>query len=89
MNTATTKEQTPITTGTNVSLSVGDRSLILTIDDNGHGFDVESAPWGLGLTNMRTRTMRAGGELNVTSSHGRGTTVTTQIPLTGASGSAP
>ncbi len=76
-------------TAINVSLSVGDRSLILTIDDNGHGFDVESAPWGLGLTNMRTRTMRAGGELNVTSSHGRGTTVTTQIPLTGASGSAP
>jgi signal transduction histidine kinase len=69
-----------------VSLTVGERSLLLTIDDNGHGFDVGSAPWGLGLTNMRTRTMRAGGELTVTSDHGRGTTVTAQIPLTGASG---
>lgn len=69
-----------------VSLSVGERSLLLTIEDNGHGFDVGSAPWGLGLTNMRTRTMRAGGELTIESNHGRGTSVYAQIPLTGASG---
>ncbi len=69
-----------------VSLSVGERSLLLTIEDNGHGFDVGSAPWGLGLTNMRTRTMRAGGELTIESNHGRGTSVNAQIPLTGASG---
>ncbi|MFV2000650.1 MAG: GAF domain-containing sensor histidine kinase [Acidimicrobiia bacterium] len=72
-----------------VSLSVDDRSLVLTIEDDGDGFDVGSAPWGLGLTNMRTRTMRAGGELAVKSSHGSGTTVTAQIPLTGASGATP
>ena len=72
-----------------VSLSVRERSLLLTIADNGHGFDVGSAPWGLGLTNMRTRTMRAGGELTIESNHGRGTTVYAQIPLTGASGTKP
>jgi len=72
-----------------VSLSVDGRSFVLTIEDDGDGFDVDSAPWGLGLTNMRTRTMRAGGDLTVESSHGRGTSVKAQIPLTGASGRAP
>jgi two-component system, NarL family, sensor histidine kinase DevS len=76
-------------TSITVSLSVDDRSLVLTIEDDGDGFDVGSAPWGLGLTNMRTRTMRAGGELAVRSCHGSGTTVTAQIPLTGASGATP
>ncbi|GMQ98509.1 MAG: hypothetical protein BMS9Abin17_1024 [Acidimicrobiia bacterium] len=73
-------------TSISVSLSVDDRSFVLTIEDNGDGFDVASAPWGLGLTNMRTRTMRAGGELSIESSHGSGTSVKAQIPLLGASG---
>lgn len=74
-------------TSISVSLSADDRSLFLSIADNGHGFDVPNAPWGLGLANMRTRTKRAGGTLNIDSNHGRGTTVEARIPVVGASGS--
>jgi signal transduction histidine kinase len=72
-----------------VYLSADDRSLLLSITDDGHGFDVPNAPWGLGLTNMRTRTKRAGGTLDIESDHGRGTTVEARIPVVGASGSIP
>jgi signal transduction histidine kinase len=72
-----------------VSLSADDRLLVLATADNGHGFDVPNAPWGLGLTNMRTRTKRAGGTLDIDSNHGRGTTVEARIPVVGASGSNP
>lgn len=74
-------------TSISVSLSSDDRSLFLAIADDGHGFDVACAPWGLGLTNMRTRTKRAGGELEIESVHGRGTSVEARIPVLGASGS--
>jgi signal transduction histidine kinase len=67
-----------------VSLFADERSLFLSIADNGHGFDVANAPWGLGLTNMRTRTKRAGGKLEIDSDHGRGTSVEARIPVVGA-----
>jgi signal transduction histidine kinase len=72
-----------------VYLSADDRSLLLSITDNGHGFDVLNAPWGLGLTNMRTRTKRAGGTLEIDSDLDQGTTVEARIPVVGASGSIP
>ncbi len=72
-----------------VSLSADDRSLFLAVTDNGHGFDVANAPWGLGLTNMATRTKRAGGTLDIESNHGIGTSVEARIPVVGASGSTP
>ena len=72
-------------TSISVQLSADDRSLLLAITDNGHGFDVASAPWGLGLTNMRTRVRRAGGDLDIDSDHGRGTIVEARIPVPGAS----
>jgi len=68
-----------------VSLSADERSLLLTITDDGHGFDVANATSGLGLTNMRTRTTRAGGELGIESDHARGTSVEARIPVLGAS----
>ncbi len=71
-------------TSISVQLSAGDRSLLLAITDNGHGFDVASAPWGLGLTNMRTRIKRAGGDLDIDSDHGSGTIVEARIPVPGA-----
>lgn len=70
-----------------VTVSADDRSLFLAITDNGHGFDVASAPWGLGLTNMRTRTKRAGGDLSVVSHHDLGTSVEVMLPVPGGSGS--
>lgn len=76
-------------TSIEVSVSADDRSLLLVIADNGHGFDVANAPWGLGLTNMRTRTKRAGGTLDIESDHGGGTSVVARIPIAGATDPAP
>lgn len=72
-------------TSIDVSLSADERSLLLKIADNGDGFDVANAPRGLGLTNMATRTKRAGGTLDIESSHGSGTSVEARIPVVGAS----
>ena len=56
--------------------------LTLQIIDNGHGFEVESQPdlLGHGLSNMQERARQLGGELEVVSSPGEGTTVTVRIP---------
>ncbi|TET33603.1 MAG: GAF domain-containing protein [Anaerolineales bacterium] len=66
-----------------VSLRQSSKSdLTLQIIDNGHGFEVESQPdlLGHGLSNMQERARQLGGELEVVSSPGEGTTVTVRIP---------
>ena len=63
--------------------------LQLTIEDNGSGFDVRSSPGpngqrngaALGLVGMRERLALIGGELEVESSVGLGTTIFARIPL--------
>ncbi len=67
----------------NVSLLQKDNQLILTIRDNGIGF--EEGPMStkktLGLLGMKERSMMMGGVYNITSAKGAGTTVTVIIPL--------
>jgi signal transduction histidine kinase len=67
-----------------------ERSLLhLTIEDNGCGFDPAAVPApaakhansGLGLAGMRERLALVGGELEVESSPGLGTTLFARIPL--------
>lgn len=66
-----------------VSLFQKDKQLILTIKDNGNG--IEEKPPGsrktLGLLGMKERTTMMGGEYNITSVKGEGTTVTVVVPL--------
>ena len=52
-----------------------DSVVIVRIRDDGRGFDTSAPPPGLGLRYMRRRAGEAGGELDVISSPGRGTTV--------------
>lgn len=56
--------------------------LTLQIIDNGQGFEVESQPdlLGHGLSNMNERARQLGGEFDVVSGPGEGTTVTVRIP---------
>jgi signal transduction histidine kinase len=64
-----------------VTIVVDERSLFLSISDDGDGFDVLATPDGLGLANMRTRAQRAGGELDIVSRYGSGTSVEARVPV--------
>lgn len=64
----------------------GDK-LILSIVDDGVGFDLEEARLaaGLGLISMRERIRLAGGEFAVVSGRGSGTRITAQVPISDSS----
>ena len=65
-----------------VEQKVRDR-LVLRMRDNGRGFDSEdpSISKSLGLLGMRERAAILGGQVNIASAPGKGTTVTAWIPL--------
>lgn len=55
--------------------------LLLTVEDNGRGFDVEGAPLGMGILSMRDYCGAQGGALAIESEVNRGTRVTAFIPV--------
>jgi signal transduction histidine kinase/DNA-binding NarL/FixJ family response regulator len=66
-----------------VAVQLGaDRDLVLTIEDDGVGFDTRAAiqSEGLGLRYMRERTDALGGFLTVNSRPGNGTTIRLKVP---------
>jgi two-component system, NarL family, sensor histidine kinase DevS len=64
-----------------VSADLTDDGLTLTVIDSGDGFDPEAPTSGNGLTNLKTRCERAGGETFVMSQPGVGTTVRLRLPI--------
>lgn len=52
-----------------------DKDFIMTVHDNGNGFDEVLIKKGNGLRNMKARAIDIGGQLNVQSIEGQGTTV--------------
>ncbi|MBI4797684.1 MAG: PAS domain S-box protein [Desulfarculus sp.] len=73
-----------------VSLEITDGWLVLTVSDDGRGFERRpfSGQGGWGLAGMQERAALAGGELVITSAPGQGTKVVLRLPL-GPSASAP
>ena len=69
----------------NVSVRLGlkEGSVVLTIQDNGAGFDSKAvkAHGGIGLISMKERAYSVNGELTITSQPSHGTQVTLKIPL--------
>lgn len=64
-----------------VCLSLKDREIFLTIQDNGQGFDPSTLERpGFGLRTMRERMARCGGEFTIESSQ-QGTRITSWVPL--------
>jgi len=65
-----------------------DNSLVLTIRDDGRGFDLsgrararaDERSHGLGLVGMRERAQIINGKINVSSTVGQGTTITLEVP---------
>jgi PAS domain S-box-containing protein len=67
-----------------LTLETTDDAVILTVADDGVGFDPGgSFPGHLGLRSMRERITRLGGELSITSAPGQGTTVRAALPIHG------
>jgi signal transduction histidine kinase len=71
-------------TRVNVILSEGDRSLGLTVEDNGRGIkdkEIES-PRSLGFLGLRERVLAFGGTVDVKGDEGKGTRVSVSVPMT-------
>ncbi len=65
-----------------VKAVVADGALLITITDNGRGFDPETARHGgLGVLGMEERARLIGGSLHITSAPSEGTTVALRVPL--------
>ena len=64
-----------------VSLVRKDSSAVLTIEDDGVGFNTRAASAGNGLRNMRERAEALGGQMRVTSGTGKGTRLRIAIRL--------
>ncbi len=64
-----------------VRLSHADRALSFEVADDGQGFDSSRASYGTGLQGVADRLAALGGELEVRSSPGNGTTVRGTLPV--------
>jgi signal transduction histidine kinase len=66
-----------------ISLVEGQKQLMLSISDNGRGFDLGGMQNGakFGLVSMRERAQMFGGMLSVESETGKGTTIAVTLPL--------
>ncbi len=68
-----------------IELSQASNDLLVSIRDDGRGFEPESVSSGLGLTGMRERVALIGGELQIGSQPGAGTLISLRVPALGAS----
>ena len=56
------------------------------MSDDGAGYDARHTPMGSGLRNMADRLAALGGQLQVQSAPGQGTTITGRLPVPATSG---
>ena len=65
-----------------VSLQIGrrDKKIILMIEDDGKGFDIDVHKSGYGLQNLYARTKLMHGSITIDSKQGNGTSVLIEIP---------
>ena len=59
------------------------RTLLFEVEDDGHGFDAAATGYGTGVQGMVDRLSALGGELDVRSTPGGGTTVAGVLPIEG------
>ncbi|MEP6927000.1 MAG: PAS domain S-box protein [Ginsengibacter sp.] len=70
-------------TNVTIHLCEEDNTLILTVTDNGKGFDLLTIKKGLGITNVFNRAENFGGSAEIISSPGNGCTWHVKIPVPG------
>ena len=64
-----------------IAVEIVGSQLQLMVSDNGHGFDPSELKDGWGLANMKKRAKELGGEMELESQPGTGTTITLKVPL--------
>jgi signal transduction histidine kinase len=64
-----------------IDFQIAGGALLLTVCDNGRGFDAAQDSDGHGLASMRGRAEGIGGRFEMATSRGHGTTVTLELPL--------
>jgi signal transduction histidine kinase len=67
-----------------VELTLDEQEITLTVQDNGKGFIMNEEPYinkGIGLTGLRERLLLVGGNLLVTTGHGKGTIISAHLPI--------
>ncbi len=64
-----------------IELTLGNRDMVLTVQDNGQGFKAETNGHGMGLRIMRYRAQCIGGSCHVHTAHNKGTVVHCRVPL--------
>jgi len=66
-----------------LSLKMEEGSFILTVADNGRGFDpkLTTSTGGMGLSSMNERVVKIGGNLSIQSEDGAGTIIAVSVPL--------
>ncbi len=66
-----------------IKIEIQSGNLLLTIEDNGKGFNMETArdKKTLGILGMKERTAMLGGKYEISSKPGKGTTVIVSVPL--------
>jgi signal transduction histidine kinase len=64
-----------------IQLTVGERDLLLTIQDDGHGFQARTSGGGMGLRIMRYRAQCIGGSCEVHNRPDKGTVVCCRVPF--------
>jgi signal transduction histidine kinase/ligand-binding sensor domain-containing protein len=64
-----------------VCVELNKRTLVLTVQDNGRGFDVAKADNGNGLGNMQKRADAMNGKVRIVSQEGNGTKVMVLVPV--------
>jgi signal transduction histidine kinase len=69
-----------------ICLQAQNGTLRFTVSDDGTGYDARHTPMGSGLRNMADRLAALGGQLEVRSAPGQGTTVTGHLPIHATSG---
>ena len=64
-----------------IQLTFGHRDMLLTVQDDGEGFNTKTNGHGMGLRIMRYRAQCIGGSCEVQTGEGKGTTVRCRVPL--------
>jgi hypothetical protein len=68
-------------TNAEVLIKNEDKDVVISISDNGQGFDPRSIQKGNGLKNMKLRIEAMGGTVDIESGPGKGTKVTGRLPI--------